>query len=170
MTKSALSGFPLRFRRGFQQVFELGHEFLHVLKVEIDGGESYIRDFVVAAEAVHDEFADFTGFALALSGLDDEALGFVDDLLEFADGHGALFAGAHESVENFLAVKALAASVFFYHHVWNFVDALVGGKTLFALQAFAAAANGIGFLAFARIYDFVIFKPAKGAFHVLGYT
>src|ERR1700687_1640973 len=170
MTKSALAGFPLRFGRGFQQVFQLGHEFLDVFKIEIDRGESYIRDFVVAAQAVHDEFADFAGFALALGGLDDESLGFVDDLLELADGYGALLAGAHEAVEHFLAVKTLAASVLLYHHVWNFVDALVGGEAFFALQAFAAAADGIGFLALARIHDFVIFKPTKGAFHALGYT
>ena len=69
-----------------------------------------------------------------------------------------------------MAVKTLAASVFLYHHVGDFVDALVGGEALFALQAFAAAADGIRFLAFARIHNFVIFKPAKGAFHALGYT
>src|SRR5216683_740223 len=158
------------FARGFQQIFKLGHEFLHVFEVQIDGCEPYIRDFVVAAEAVHDELADFAGFALALGGLDDKSLGFIDDLLELADGHRALFAGAHEAVEHFLAVKTLAATVLLYDHVRDFVDALVGGEALFALQAFAAAADGIRFLAFARIHDFVIFKPAKGAFHALGYT
>src|SRR5216684_2499252 len=170
--------FALRFRRifffvfarGFQQIFKLGHEFLHVFEVQIDGCEPYIRDFVVAAEAVHDELADFAGFALTLGGLDDEGLGFIHDLLELADGYRALLAGAHQAVENFLAVKTFAASVFLYHHVGDFVDALVGGEALFALEAFAASADGIRFLALARIHDFVIFKPAKGAFHALGYT
>ena len=170
MIQSAFPGFPLRFGRGFQQVFQFGHEFLYVFEVEIDGCESYIRDFVVAAQAVHDQLADFAGFSLALGGLDDESLGFIDDLFELADGHGTLLAGAHESVENFLAVKTLAAAVFFYHHVWDFVDTLIGGEAFFALQAFAAAADGIRLLTFARIHDFVIFKPAKGAFHVLGYA
>ncbi len=170
MFQSALPRFPLRFGRGFQQVFEFGHEFLDVFEVEIDGGKPYIGDFVVATQAVHDELANFAGLALALGGLDDKSLGFVDDLLELADGHGALLAGAHQAVEHFLAVKTLAASVFLYHHVRDFVDTLVGGEALFALQAFAAAADGIRFLAFARIHDFVIFKPAKGAFHALGYT
>jgi len=59
------------------------------------------------------------------------------------------------------------ACFFLHHHVRDFVDALVGGEALFALQAFAAAANGIRFFAFARIHDFVIFEPAKGAFHAL---
>jgi hypothetical protein len=168
--KSGLCGFAFWFGRvfRFQEVFEFRHEFLNVFEVEIDGCESDIRDFVVAAEAVHDQFADFAGFALTLGGLDDEGLGFIHDLLELADRHRAFLAGAHQTVENFLAVKTLAAAVFLYNHVWNFIDALVGGEALFALQAFAAAADGIGFLAFARIHDFVIFKPAKGAFHALG--
>src|ERR1019366_1243187 len=102
--------------------------------------------------------------------LNDKGLGFIDDLLEPADRHRALFTGAHQAVEHFLAVKTFAAPVFLYHHVGNFVDALVGGKALFALQAFAAAADGVRFLAFPRIHDFVIFKPAEGAFHALGYA
>src|SRR5450631_3571797 len=171
-------GFALRLGRvllflfacGFEQVLQLRHEFLHVFEIEIDGGEPYVRDLVITAQAVHDELTDFAGLALALGGLDDEGLGFIDDLLEFADGYRALLAGAHEAVEHFLPVETLAASVFLYHHVRNFVDALVGGEALFALQAFAAAANGIRFLALARIHDFVIFKPAKGAFHALGCT
>src|SRR5450631_1628901 len=171
-------GFALRFGRvllflfacGFEQVLQFRHEFLHVFEVEIDGGEPYVRDLVITAQAVHDELTDFAGLALALGGLDDEGLGFIDDLLEFADGYRALLTGAHEAVENFLPVETLAASVFLYHHVRNFVDALVGGEALFALQAFAAAADGIRFLTFTRIHDFVIFKPAKGAFHALGYT
>jgi hypothetical protein len=170
MFQSALPGFPLRFGSGFEQIFKFSHEFLDVFEVEIDGGEPDIGDFVVAAQAIHDQLADFAGLALALRGFDNKGFGFIDDLLEPADRYRALFAGAHQSVENFLAVKTLAAPVFFYHHVRNFVDALVGGEALFALQAFAAAADGIRFLAFARIHDFVIFKPAKGAFHALGYA
>src|SRR5580658_1082121 len=170
--KSGLRGFALWFNWLFclQQIFQFGHEFLDIFEVEIDGGEPYIRDLIVAAQAVHDQLADFAGLTLALSGLDDEGLGFIDDLLEPADGHGSLLAGAHQAVEHFLAVETLTAAVFFHHHVWDFVDALVGGEALFALQAFASAADGIRLLALARIHDFVIFKPAEGAFHALGCT
>src|SRR6266436_6002909 len=69
-----------------------------------------------------------------------------------------------------LVLRSRAATVLLYDHVRDFVDALVCGEALFALQAFAAAADGIRFLAFARIHDFVIFKPAKRAFHALGDT
>src|SRR5580692_719879 len=103
----------------------------------------------MSAKAVHDQLADLAGFALALSRFDDEGLGFIHDLFKSADRHWTLFAGAHESVKNFLAIKPLAASVFFYHHVWDFVDALVGGEAFFALQTFAAAADGICLLALA---------------------
>jgi len=170
MSQSAFPGFALGLGRDFEQILQLRHKLLHVLKVEIDGGEPYVRDFVVAAQAVHDQLSYFAGLAFALGGLDHKRLRFIDNLLEPADGHGAFLAGAHQSVEHLLAVKTLAAAVFFHHHVRNFVDALVSGEALFALQAFAAAADGIGFLALARIHDLVIFKPAKRAFHALGYA
>src|SRR5208282_3004092 len=50
-------GFRPRFGRVFclEQVFQFGHEFLHVFEIEIDGGEPYVRYFVIAAEAVHDK-------------------------------------------------------------------------------------------------------------------
>src|ERR1039458_2166697 len=164
---STLRHLTLRFRRvfGLKQVFQFGHKFLHIFEVEIDGGESYIGDFIVAAQAIHDQLAYFAGFALALGRLDDEGLGVIDDLLQLADGHWTLLAGAHQAVEHLLAVKALAAPIFLYHHVRDFVDALVGSEPLFAFQAFAAAPNGIRFLALARIHDFVIFNPAEWAFH-----
>src|SRR5208337_4091788 len=159
--------FALRFSRvlGLEQVLQFGHELLYVFEVEIDGGKPDVRDFIVAAETVHDELADLAGLALALGGLDDEGLRLIDDLLQLADRHRTLLACAHQAVEYLLAVKALAAAVFLHHHVRDFVDALVGGEALLALQAFAAAADGIGFLALARIHDFVILKPAEGAFH-----
>ncbi len=152
---------------GFQKIFEFGHELSDIFEIEVNGGEANVCDFVVAAEAAHDEFTDFAGFALALGGLDNERLGLVHDLLEFADWHGAFFAGAHQAVENFLAVEAFAASIFLDDHVRDFVDALVGGKALFALETFAAAANGVGFLALARVDYFIVFKAAKWAFHEL---
>ena len=119
---------------------------------------------------VHYQFADFARFTFALSGFDDEGLRLVHNLLQSADRHRTLLTGSHEAVEHLLPVESLPAAVFFYHHVGNFVDALVSGEALLALQAFAAAADGICFLALARIHDFVIFKPAKGAFHALECT
>src|ERR1039458_2460324 len=144
--RKTLWGFNCPFAVGLdrlfclQQILQFRHELLDVFEVEIDGGKPYIRDFVIAAQAVHDELADFAGLALALGRLNDEGLGFIDDLFQLADGNGPLLAGAHQAVEHFLAVKTLAPSVFFYHHVRDFVDALVGGEALFALEAFAAAA------------------------------
>ena len=98
-------------------------------------------------------------------GFDDEAFSLVDDLLQLADGYRALFAGPQQSVQDFLAVEFFAATVFLDHHVRDFVDAFVGGEALFALQALAAAADGIRFFALARVDDFVIFESAKRTLH-----
>ena len=133
MTKSAFPDFPLRFGRGFQQVFQFGHELLNVFEVEIDGGEAHIRDFVVPPQAVHDEFANLAGLALALGGFNHKSLGLIDNLLEPADRDGSLLARTHQAIEHFLAVKALAATVLLNHHLRDFGDALVCRKALFAL-------------------------------------
>ena len=167
MSQSAFPSFRLWFGCGFEQVLQFRHEFLHVFEIEINGGEPHVCHLVVAPKAIHNQLADFTGFTLALGGFDDEGFGFIDDLFELADRYRSLLAGAHQAVEDFLAVKTLAAPVFLDYHIGDFIDALVGGKALLALQAFATATDGIRLFAFARIHDFVIFKPAKGAFHVL---
>src|ERR1035438_1233334 len=167
MIQSGLRSFALWLGciLGLQQIFQFGHELSDILEIEIDGSEAHVGDFVVAAETVHDELANLTGLALAFGGFDDEGFGLIHNLLELADGDRTLFAGAHQAVEDFLAVEALAASVFFDNHVRDFVDPLVGGEALLALEALAAAADGIGFLALARVDYFVVFKAAKRALH-----
>ena len=94
-----------------------------------------------------------------------KALRLVDDLFELADGNRALFAGAEQTAEHLLALEFLAPSVLLHHHVWDFVDALVGGVALFAAQALAAAANRFAFLALARVNHLILIKSAKGTFH-----
>src|SRR5207248_194529 len=76
----------------------------------------------------------------------------------------ALLASAHQAAQDFLPIEALAASVFLHHHVWHFVDALVGGEALATLQTLAATANGFAFLALARVHDFIFFKIAEWTF------
>jgi hypothetical protein len=64
-----------------------------------------------------------------------------------------------------LSIETLAAAVFLHHHVGYFVDALVGGETAIAAFALAAAADGVGFLAFARVDDAILPETAIGTFH-----
>ena len=58
--------------------------------------------------------------------------------------------------EHLLAVELLAPAVLLDHHVRNFVDSLVGGVAAGALQALAAAANGIAFLALPGIHYLIV--------------
>jgi hypothetical protein len=64
-----------------------------------------------------------------------------------------------------LAVELFAPAVFLDHHVRDFVDALVGGEALAALQALAAAADRFRLFALARVDYLVIRKTAKRTFH-----
>jgi len=68
-------------------------------------------------------------------------------------------------MQYFLAIEFFPAAVFFHHHVRDFIDALVGGEALAALQALAPAADGLRFFALARVYDFIVGKSAKRTFH-----
>ena len=140
-------------------------EFVDVFKVAVDGGEADVGYGVDFFETAHDEFADGGGGAFAFGGVDDEGFDGVDDDLDLGDGDVALLGGVQETLEDFLAVEALAAAVFLYDHVGDLIEALVGGEALGAAFTFAAAANGIGVLAFAGVDDFVLGEAAVRAFH-----
>ncbi len=158
--------FRLRVRLlGFEQILQLGHEFLNVLKIQVDRGKPYVRDFVVPPQSIHDQLADFAGLPLSLRRFDDEGFRLVHDLLELADRDWPLFARPQQAIQNFLAVKFLPAPVLFHHHVRDLIDTLVGGEALLALQALPAAADRIGFFALARIHDLVVGVAAKRTFH-----
>src|ERR1700693_770703 len=149
----------------FYEMPQLVHEFFHIFKIQIYRSEADVGDFVVAAQAIHDEFAEFAGLALAFLRIDDKGFGLVHNLLELADWHRPFLTCTQQAVQNFLAVEFLAASVLLDHHVRNFIDALVGGEALGALQALAAAADRLRLFAFARVDYLVIGEAAKGTFH-----
>src|SRR5277367_6337594 len=149
----------------FQKIFQLAHEFLHIFEIHVDGGEAHVGNLVQFLQAAHDHFSDFCGGKFALRGFVDHAFDFVDDGFELGRGDRALFAGLEQALQDFLAFEAFAAAIFFDDHVGNFVDALVGGKAAGALEALAAAANGIPGAAFAGINHLVINVGAERALH-----
>src|ERR1700733_12047919 len=40
---------------GFEQVFQLGHEFLHIFKIKVHRCKPDVSNFVIAAQAAHDQ-------------------------------------------------------------------------------------------------------------------
>src|SRR5208282_1505526 len=67
----------------FHQISQLVHELLHILEIQIHRGEAHVCHFVVTAQTVHDQFAEFAGLALAFLRLDDEGLGLIHNLFQF---------------------------------------------------------------------------------------
>src|SRR5205807_5481277 len=104
--------------------------------------------------AVHDQFTDLAGGALALRRINYVLLHLIDNLLHFSHGDWALFAGAQHSSQYFLALELLPPAALFHHHIRNLVDSFIGGEALFALQALAATANGFALFALARVHYF----------------
>src|SRR3984957_20393483 len=148
-----------------EQALQLVHEFLHVLEVQVDRGEPDVSDFIELLQMIHEQAANFGSGAFAVRGFADECLRFVDNCFKLADGHRAFFAGLQQSLEDFLALEFLAASVFLDHHVRNFVNTLVGGEPAIALQAFAAATNQVAGARLARVDHFVVQVRAERALH-----
>src|SRR5215471_16790046 len=144
-----------------------GAELIYVLKIAVDGGKANIGDFVNLLEPLHDEFTDFTGSPLTLRRIHHKLFNIVYDVLHLAHGNRALFARPQQSRKDLLALELLPASIFFHNHVRDFVNALVSGKALLALQTLAPSANRFAFFALARVHHLVIFEPAKRTFHGL---
>ena len=158
-----LFGFPCAV--AYEEVFEFFFELADVFEVAVYRCEADVGDGVEAFEVLHNQLADFRGGTFAFRGVHEIGLSGVDNLFQLSRGDGAFFAGAEEAAEDLLAVEAFPAAVFFNDHVRDFVDALVGGAAAIALLALAATANGISFLAFARVDDAILKKSAVGALH-----
>src|SRR5262249_19408909 len=137
----------------------------HVFEVHVDAGETHVGDFVQFLEAGPDHFADFGGGPVAFGGFVHHGFDFVHGRLEFGCSHRAPFACFPQALKNFLGLEALPPAILLDHHIRNLVDALVGGETTLAFQAFTAATNHVARAAFARVNHFVIKIPAERAFH-----
>src|ERR1035438_7340446 len=136
-------GFGRRVVLGVEQFLQLSHELAHVFEIQINRGEAYIGDFIDALQAIHDQFADFAGFALTIGRVHHEALGIIDDLLQSAHGDRPLLARPQQPIQHFLTLELFAPPVFLDHHVGDLVDPLIGREVPLALQALAAEVNGI---------------------------
>ena len=62
---TALFALHFRYLFGLEQVLQFGHELLDIFEIEVDRGEADVCHFVIAPQAVHDQFADFAGLAFA---------------------------------------------------------------------------------------------------------
>ena len=149
----------------FEQILQLRHEFLDILKIHVHAGKAHIGNFVELLEAMHNHLADFGGGQLPFRGFVDHAFDFVNDAFKFWCGHGTLFASFQQTLQDFLAFEALAAAIFFDDHVGNLIDALVSGKAAGAFQAFAATTNGVAGAALAGIDDLVVKMSTERTLH-----
>ena len=116
-------------------------------------------------QPLHQELADLVGRHLAVGALLDHGLDPVDDRLERLHRDRPLLAGLEQALHHLLAVEALAPAVLLDHEVRDLVDALVGGEALAAVEALAAAADDVAFLALARVDDLVLEVGAERALH-----
>jgi len=135
----------------FEQIVDLSHEFRDILEFEVDGGKSEIGYLVNAPQFRKENLSDAIGFQFAIRAFLNGLFYFVDYLLKLRQTDGSLFTCFKKSVQNFVPIESLSAAVFFYHHIGDFVAALIARKPTRAIQALAAAPNGISVPALPRI-------------------
>jgi len=150
----------LFFAAIFQQAFQLGHEFLHVLEIHVNRSEADVGDFVelLRPRMIISPISEVVTRARWLRA---PPLRSRRRWLQSGSSNRAFLASFQQALENFLALEAFTAPVFLGHHVWNFVDAFVGGEAAGTLEAFASAADGVAGAAFAGIDHFVVNWRAK---------
>src|SRR5205807_1410916 len=125
-----------------QQVFQLAHELLYILKVHVHRREAHVRHFVECFQLLHDQLADFRGGQFTLSGVMNHCFNLVDNPFQLRRGHRPLFACFQKPLQDFLPFEALPPSVLLDDHIRNFINAFVGREAAVAFQAFAAAVAG----------------------------
>src|ERR1700689_1906460 len=150
---------------GVEQLFELFLELAYVFKVPVNTGKADVGDLIDGPQMVHDQLADLVGRSFAFRRIHQERLGLVHDRFQFGGGDGTLFAGPQQAAQHFLPLEFFPAAVFFHHHVRDFVDALIGSKSLVTTLAFPTAAKRVRLFAFSRIHHSILRKSAVRAFH-----
>src|SRR5215469_3146400 len=149
----------------FQQIFQLAHELLYVLKVHVHRSEAHVCHFVELLQPVHDHFADFRRCQFTLGTVVNHRFDLVNHPFQLRCGHRALFACFQESLQYLLPLEALAPSVLLDDLIGNFIDPFVGREAPAAFQAFTPPADGVPAAAFSRIDHLVIYVRAKGTLH-----
>src|SRR5258708_9155743 len=148
-----------------QQILQLRHEFLHVLKIHINTGKPHIRDFIELFQPMHDHLADFRGGQFAFRRFVYHAFDFIHNRFQLRRSHRPLFASLQQSLQNLLPLKSLPSAIFLDHHVRNLVDPFIRGESPLALQALPPPPYGVASAPFARINYLVIQMPAKRTLH-----
>src|SRR5262245_31003760 len=119
---------------------------------------------VQIVKGAHDALSDFLRRDLLLAQLDDLAFDPVDGLLYLLHGDRPLFASLLDAADDLFAVEGLAAAVLLDDQGQELLDALVGGETLAAGVALAAAADRLAVLGVAAVNDGAVSVGTEGAF------
>jgi hypothetical protein len=148
-----------------KQGSEFVHELRHVLELSIDRGEAHVCDLVDPVKMAHHGFADHSTRDFGLPELLHSFLDPVRDVFEDRNRNRALFTSLLEPLQNFGAIKRLPSTVFLDHDRQDFLDALVGGVSPAATEAFAPTANQKPVAVHAGVHDLVLLLAAERTPH-----
>lgn len=127
-------------------------QFFQRFELAVDAGKSHISHLIDASQPLGHGFADGGAGRFAIVLAENLFLYFVDNPPKFAFRHRPFETGAFEAGINLVSIPRQAPAVAFDDGEFlGFLDALVGGKALPAIQAFPPPTNGRSAFAGARI-------------------
>src|ERR1041385_2001783 len=129
---------------------DLALELTHVAELAVHGGEADVGDLIDAPQFLHDARADVGRLDFAIGTVLQFGFDPIRDALELLDADRPLLAGAHQPADQLLPLERLGAAVLLDHAVLDLLDVLAARVPLAALEALAAAADAVAFLALAR--------------------
>ena len=149
----------------FQKLRQLRHKRMNILKLPVNRSKPHIGHLVHLPQLLHDLLPHHVGGDLPLQAVLEILLDLVGHPLQLRHGDRPLLAGPEHTPQHLVPVEALPAPVLFNDHQGQRLHHLVGGKALFAPQAFPPAADALPFIGGAGIDNLALREAAVGAFH-----
>jgi len=148
-----------------EEVLELAHELLDILKLSVDRGKADVGYWIEGVQLLHDALADFAGWDLTLELLREFSLQLIDELLKIVHADGTFLARLDKAGEELVSVKRFAAAVFFDDHERLLFDVLVRRESLAAAQTLSPSTDRYTVGTGARIDDLILLVAAERTFH-----
>ncbi len=144
---------------------QLAHEGFEILEFTINGCVADVCYVVESLELLHDEDADVARGYLAVQGILKLRFDLANESLDLLRCYGTFIAGFHNARKQLGAIKDLSCVILLDNDERDALNDLIGGETVLAGEAFAAAADAGALLRRAGINYSALGIAANRTFH-----
>src|SRR5437764_1887840 len=148
-----------------QYLLDLPLDLLEVHELPVHRRKSDVGDLVQLAQLVHDHLTDLLARDLHPPAAPQVGLDLVHDRAQLLLRDVAFLGRLAQAHDQLLRIEILAPAVLLDHVEGHRLDALVGGEALPAVEALAAAPDGLAHLGVAGIHDLEVVVTSVRAAH-----